>query len=229
MSQEAGLFTVSRSYPTLTTLQKVRLDHVVSKRGSLYLAARAFKSAIFTLHNLSGHPQTYAYDPSSRPSTSPSTYISSFIPSAQGQGPVGSAIRIAQKLYHRIFLSGNPSRIKKKDEEMQRKAIKVIDLLQHSAELGNSDALYTLAHVSLVRTRPREVSQRLTSLPVSSKHLFSLGPQISVLVVHHARFVNWERHFTSVSGFLLCHRLCGCRSHRSDKGSPLLYICCTRR
>lgn len=31
------------------------------------------------------------------------------------------------------------------------KAVKVLDLLQHAAELGHSDAIYTLAHISLVR------------------------------------------------------------------------------
>ncbi len=31
------------------------------------------------------------------------------------------------------------------------KAIKVVDLLQHSAELGNTDALFVLAQISLVR------------------------------------------------------------------------------
>jgi hypothetical protein len=35
---------------------------------------------------------------------------------------------------------------------MRGKAIKVIDLLQHSAELGNTEALYTLARLSLVRS-----------------------------------------------------------------------------
>jgi SEL1 protein len=39
---------------------------------------------------------------------------------------------------------------KGKEEELRGKAIKVIDLLQHSAELGHLDALYTLARVSLV-------------------------------------------------------------------------------
>lgn len=34
---------------------------------------------------------------------------------------------------------------------MRGKAIKVVDLLQHSAELGHLDALYTLAQISLVR------------------------------------------------------------------------------
>ncbi|KAF9049902.1 hypothetical protein BJ165DRAFT_1454719 [Panaeolus papilionaceus] len=32
---------------------------------------------------------------------------------------------------------------------MKQKAIKVVDLLEHSAELGNMDALYTLAYISL--------------------------------------------------------------------------------
>jgi hypothetical protein len=40
---------------------------------------------------------------------------------------------------------------KKREEEMRGKAIKVVDLLQHSAELGHLDALYTLAQILLVR------------------------------------------------------------------------------
>ena len=43
---------------------------------------------------------------------------------------------------------------KKKEEELKTKAIKVMDLLQHSADLGNKDALYTIAMVSLVRFFP---------------------------------------------------------------------------
>ena len=50
---------------------------------------------------------------------------------------------------------------KKKDEEGSRKAIKVIDLLQHSAELGNMDALFTLAQVSLVRNYLCNIYQNL--------------------------------------------------------------------
>lgn len=41
---------------------------------------------------------------------------------------------------------------KRKEEDLAGKAIKVMDLLQHSTELGNMDALYTLAKVSLVGT-----------------------------------------------------------------------------
>lgn len=38
-----------------------------------------------------------------------------------------------------------------KEEEQRLKAIKVLDLLLHSAELGSTDALFTLAKVSLVK------------------------------------------------------------------------------
>ncbi|KAI6007730.1 hypothetical protein F5J12DRAFT_905581 [Pisolithus orientalis] len=129
---------------------------------------RAFRSAIFTLHNLTNYPHQYThhYDPfaqqqqqqqqqqsaSSQQQQSPSSssFFSSLLPTAQGKGPIGSAIRITQKLYHRIFSSGKSATSrKKKDEEIQRKAIKVIDLLQLSAELGSMDALFALAHLSL--------------------------------------------------------------------------------
>ena len=72
---------------------------------------------------------------------------------------MGSAIRIILKIQQYTFnhvgnafsKDGLGLGSKKKDEELRGKAIKVVDLLQHSAELGNMDALFTLAHVSLVR------------------------------------------------------------------------------
>ncbi|KIJ65896.1 hypothetical protein HYDPIDRAFT_27117 [Hydnomerulius pinastri MD-312] len=119
-------------------------------------AARAFRSAILTLSNLTAHPPPYAQDPFAQPSTSQSSsFFSSFLPSAQGQGPFSSAIRVALKLRQQlspfqIFSSSDGMGAgSRKDEEMRGKAIKVVDLLQHSAELGNMEALYTLAQVSL--------------------------------------------------------------------------------
>ncbi|KIJ15498.1 hypothetical protein PAXINDRAFT_114636 [Paxillus involutus ATCC 200175] len=120
-------------------------------------AARAFKSAMLTLSNLTAHPPPYDRDPFAQPSPSqPPSFFSSFLPNAQGQGPVGSAIRIAIKLRQQLspfqifsWLDSSAAAARKKDEEMRGKAIKVVDLLQHSAELGNMEALYTLAHVSL--------------------------------------------------------------------------------
>ncbi|KAF9228392.1 HCP-like protein [Gyrodon lividus] len=121
-------------------------------------AARAYKSAMLTLSNLTAHPLPYDHDPFAQPSTSQlPSFFSSFIPSARGQGPVGSAIRIAIKLrqqFHTFFWifsrsDSSTAATMEKDGEMRCKAIKVVDLLQHSAELGNMEALYTLAHVSL--------------------------------------------------------------------------------
>lgn len=40
---------------------------------------------------------------------------------------------------------------RKADDELRGRAVKVIDLLEHAAELGNTDALYTLGQISLVR------------------------------------------------------------------------------
>lgn len=92
------------------------------------------------------------------PSASKSSFISSFLPNLQGQGPTGSFLRILLKLHQitfgRIFnmLSQDSlfSFSKERVEELRGKAIKVVDLLQHSAELGNMDALYALAQISLV-------------------------------------------------------------------------------
>ena len=112
-----------------------------------------------TLSNLTAHPPPYDHDPFSQSSTSQaSSFLSSYLPSAQGQGPIGRAIRIAIKLRQkyspfRIFswTDSSATTARKKDEEVRGKAIKVIDLLQYSAELGNTDALYTLARLSIVR------------------------------------------------------------------------------
>lgn len=75
----------------------------------------------------------------------------------QGQGPLGSIIRIIIRLHQqssllrdKLFGLGLGGASRKKEDELREKAIKVVDLLQHSAELGNLDALWTLAQISLV-------------------------------------------------------------------------------
>ncbi|KAG0699377.1 hypothetical protein DFH29DRAFT_833834 [Suillus ampliporus] len=117
-------------------------------------ATRAYKSALFTLSNLTAHAPSHTHDVFSQPTTTTPSLLSALLPNPQGQGPLGSAIRIALKLRQQFFLfrlfggpSGNAAR--KKDEEMRGKAIKVVDLLQHSAELGNMDALFTLGYISM--------------------------------------------------------------------------------
>lgn len=115
---------------------------------------------MITLSNLTAHPPPYDHDPFSQSSISQATsFLSSYLPSAQGQGPIGRIIRIAIKLRQKVssfrifsWTDSSAAAARKKDEEIRGKAIKVIDLLQYSAELGNTDALYTLARLSLVRS-----------------------------------------------------------------------------
>lgn len=70
-------------------------------------------------------------------------------------GPTGSIIRIVDRLQQRILrvlLGTGPSRgARRAEEDSRHRSVKVLDLLQHSAELGNLDALYTLGYISLVR------------------------------------------------------------------------------
>ncbi|KAF8622649.1 hypothetical protein AX15_006760 [Amanita polypyramis BW_CC] len=129
-------------------------------------AARAFKQAMNTLSSLAVAPSQPTPDPSiaSVSTNSPlSSLLSSVIPNLQGQGPFASAVRIAVKLQQytlRRLSSGLGKQglgigSKRKDDELRGKAIKVIDLLQHSAELGNTDALYILAKISLFPPTPQ--------------------------------------------------------------------------
>ncbi|KJA28931.1 hypothetical protein HYPSUDRAFT_33390 [Hypholoma sublateritium FD-334 SS-4] len=120
-------------------------------------AVRAYKQAISTLSALRAHPLQHTFDPALANGNGHSKSIfSSFLPNLQGQGPIGSVVRIILKLHNSVNRITNvlsPEGLglgtKKKDEELRGKAIKVIDLLQHSAELGNMDALFTLGQVSL--------------------------------------------------------------------------------
>jgi SEL1 protein len=135
-----------------------RLFYFVLANSSI--ASRAYKQALATLTTLSAHPPSFTFDPSLINNANSKSILSAFLPNLQGQGPIGSTLRIILKLHHQIVrrLSsvlglgqetiGMGSR--RKDEEQRLKAIKVLDLLEHSAELGNIDALYTLAKISLV-------------------------------------------------------------------------------
>lgn len=116
-------------------------------------AARAYSQALVTLAALqrSREPDEAPSASSSSPSNSGSLLnLSAF----QGQGPFGSAARIALKLYNRVWkdpsLFGGPGGRDKRMSEKKGKAVKVVDLLEHAAELGNDEALYKLAHISLV-------------------------------------------------------------------------------
>jgi SEL1 protein len=117
-------------------------------------ACRAYKHALATLATLTAHPPSNTYDPTpSSSSTSVNSFLSSFFPNFQGQGPFGSALRIAVKIQQKLWMRTAFSPLgnkKRRHDENRGKAIKVKDLLQHSAELGNEEALYKLAQISLV-------------------------------------------------------------------------------
>ncbi|KDR75713.1 hypothetical protein GALMADRAFT_69060 [Galerina marginata CBS 339.88] len=138
-------------------LQALSSRTTYSSRLSRPIAARAYKQAMSTLTSLRAHPPLHTFDPALASGSGNSKSIfSSFLPNLQGQGPIGSAVRIVLKLHNSLTRITNVFSqeglglgSKRKEEEMKGKAIKVIDLLQHSAELGNTDALFTLAQVSL--------------------------------------------------------------------------------
>ncbi|KAG6837064.1 hypothetical protein H0H93_015332 [Arthromyces matolae] len=121
-------------------------------------AARAYKQAMTTLATLTAHPAAHTFDPSlASGNTNSNSFISSLLPSIQGKGPISTVLRAAVKIHQYTFrrLSGGlvkegmGANARRKEEEQRIKAIKVLDLLEHSAELGNMDAIYTLAHVYL--------------------------------------------------------------------------------
>ena len=121
-------------------------------------AARAYKQALATLATLTTLPSSRAFEPH-HPFSWPTgnSFLSSFLPNPQGQGPLGSALRIAIKLRHQSWLprflssrSSQESGRRRSDEELRGRAIKVMDLLQHAADLGHLDALFVLAKISLV-------------------------------------------------------------------------------
>lgn len=89
------------------------------------------------------------------PDVQSSSVLSSLFPNQQG--PAARAVRIIYKLRQqwlpRIlpFGFGREGWVSaKKKEELKVNAIKVVDLLEHAIELGNSDAVYKLADISLV-------------------------------------------------------------------------------
>lgn len=127
------------------------------------IAARAYKQAMSTLTVLSNLPPAQAHERQGSGAfsslTSPNSLLSSFLPNIQGQGPIASAMRIVLRLRHQQWLPNflnnyiNKESVfaRRRDEELRVRAVKVLDLLQHASDLGHSDALYTLAHISLVR------------------------------------------------------------------------------
>lgn len=195
---------------------------------------------MITLSNLTAQPPPYDHDPFSQTSTSQaSSFLSSYLPSAQGQGPIGSAIRIVIKLRQkfspfRIFswVDSSAAAARKKDEEMRGKAIKVVDLLQYSAELGNTDALYTLARLSLVRSFIVSCVMLWIDgmfFTVPPKWLLYVGPQACPLLFLYTCILDWKCVITSSPWILLRHGIRGHGTGGSSQSDVVLHLCRTRR
>ncbi|KAA1470562.1 HCP-like protein [Dentipellis sp. KUC8613] len=119
-------------------------------------AARAYRSALATLNALT--TLQYTSQPNPPPNTPGSSIISYVFPNFQGQGPVGTALRILVKLWYRFTTSRAGKDAlggkRRRDDELRSRAIKVVDLLLHAADLGHTDALFTLAKISMLPPTP---------------------------------------------------------------------------
>ncbi|KAK7045626.1 ERAD-associated protein [Paramarasmius palmivorus] len=145
--------TTSRNENLEPTLGKEsstsRADDAPPELDQAQEATRAYKQAIYTLSTMTAHPPSHTFDSSFDSNSNSVSIFSSILPTLlQGKGPIGSVARIISKI-HSQFFNGETSGNRKTPEEISRKAIKVIDLLQHSAELGNMDALFTIGKISL--------------------------------------------------------------------------------
>ncbi|KAF5383420.1 hypothetical protein D9757_006125 [Collybiopsis confluens] len=131
----------SDELPPMTSESEKKVDQAAE-------ASRAYKQALNTLSTLTAHPPTYTYDATSHTSSTKSL-LTSLLPGIQGRGPIGSIYRIILRLQHQFVSSKEETVPKRQTEDVNPKAIKVVDLLQHSADLGNTDALFTYAKISL--------------------------------------------------------------------------------
>ncbi|KAF8325879.1 uncharacterized protein EI90DRAFT_3146653 [Cantharellus anzutake] len=128
-------------------------------------ASSAYKEAMQTLHSLSPPSKP---DTPWNPNQNSRSFLSYIFPNPQG--PIASAIRIIYKLKSHNWiprwLSGKFEGVDQNQNSKwgifrssskgvaSGKVLKVIDLLQHSADLGNMDAVFTLGRISLFPPSP---------------------------------------------------------------------------
>ncbi|KAJ7647649.1 hypothetical protein FB45DRAFT_894034 [Roridomyces roridus] len=142
-------------------------------------ATRAYKQALNTLSTLTANPPLHTYGHSANPQNSRSL-LSALSPNinVQGQGPLASITRFAVKLQRQfvnLALSGAGKESRTKREEAKGKAIKVIDLLQHSAALGNAEAWYTLGYISLFPPSQHFPSDPKLAYDAFKTHAYATG------------------------------------------------------
>ncbi|KAG2055641.1 pseudouridine synthase [Suillus hirtellus] len=160
-------------------------------------ATRAYKFALFTLSNLTAHPSSHTHNVFSQPTTTTPSLLSALLPNPQGQGPLGSAIRIALRFRQQFFLFrlfGGPSgsATRRRDEEMRGKTMEVVASLPSSEEdLSTEDAPQNTSLQSSTKHELRYVSILIRLLPPTIRVLAwsSISPDFS------ARFNCKHRHY----------------------------------
>ncbi|KAI0294401.1 hypothetical protein BC826DRAFT_1012129 [Russula brevipes] len=172
-----------------------------SEADSANEAARAYKQALVTLASLTALPSSRAFEPHHQFSwPTGNSILSSILPNPQGHGPLGSAIRIAIRLRHQSwlprFLSSRLSQDggrRRSDEELSRRAIKVLDLLQHAADLGHLDALFALGKISLLPPTPHFTADPILAYKTFETHAALTGNATSqgyLAFFHATGFLN---------------------------------------
>jgi len=128
-------------------------------------ADRVYKKAVALLSAIHDSPSTQKAQSATHASSGfLSKTLSSVLPNPHGQGPISSAIRIVMKLRHQSWLprviwtmlgsSGDDREGGARTGEGYRNTAAVISLLKHATSLGHTDAMFTLASISLVSRSP---------------------------------------------------------------------------
>lgn len=123
-------------------------------------------------------------------------------------------------------------RARRRDEEMTRRAIKVVDLLQHAADLGNMDALYTLGRITLVSPflscsnvyRQGHALMLFLCDIVSTNTEFQSQPRTCVRCLRFARGRDRKRDSTGPHRVHARHGVSRRRSRRPGQSSALLHF-----
>ena len=128
-------------------------------------ADRVYKKAVTLLSTIRDSPAVQKAESTIPPSSGIlSKVLSSILPNPHGQGPFSSAIRIAMKLRHQSWLprivwtlvgfNGDHREDDPSTSESYRTTATVISMLKHAINLGHTDAMFTLASLSLVSCLP---------------------------------------------------------------------------
>lgn len=158
----------------------VHSTQAIMKTPPSFEADRVYKKAITLLSTIRDSPAVQKAD-STIPSSSGilSKVLSSILPNPHGQGPFSSAIRIAMKLRRQPWLprimwtlvgfNGDHPEDDPSTSESYRTTATVISMLKHAINLGHTDAMFTLASLSLFpptssyRPDPRLAFETLTA------------------------------------------------------------------